>query len=162
MTSKLIIIRGNSGSGKTTIAKGVCAKIPSSTLLQQDVIRREILHVEDTIGNPSIDLISQMALFGKNHTDVVVIEGILAKEKYGDMLSKLITQFDETHVYYLHVSFQETLARHQTRVEQAQFGEEEMKKWWREDDLLGVKNEKSIDHSFSANEMIDTIIKDLK
>ena len=45
---KLIILRGNSGSGKTTIAKGLQKKLGHGTMLiSQDVVRREILYVKD-------------------------------------------------------------------------------------------------------------------
>ena len=41
---KLIILRGNSGSGKTTIAKELQKKFGKNTMLiSQDVIRRDIL-----------------------------------------------------------------------------------------------------------------------
>ena len=42
MTDKIIIIRGNSGSGKTTVAKELCKRLGNSNvmLLSQDVVRR--------------------------------------------------------------------------------------------------------------------------
>ena len=41
---KLITLRGNSGSGKTTIARALQEKFGKNTmLLSQDVIRRDIL-----------------------------------------------------------------------------------------------------------------------
>ena len=48
MQPKLIILRGNSGSGKTTIAKALhqCLK-EQSLLISQDVVRRERLRVKD-------------------------------------------------------------------------------------------------------------------
>ena len=42
--SKLIILRGNSGSGKTTIAKEIQKNFGRNTMLiSQDVIRRDML-----------------------------------------------------------------------------------------------------------------------
>jgi len=48
MQPKLIILRGNSGSGKTTIANALhqCLK-EQSLLISQDVVRREMLRVKD-------------------------------------------------------------------------------------------------------------------
>ncbi|MDT3958624.1 AAA family ATPase [Staphylococcus kloosii] len=44
----LIIIRGNSGSGKTTIAKALHNELgEDALLLSQDVVRREMLQVHD-------------------------------------------------------------------------------------------------------------------
>ena len=55
---RLIIIRGNSGSGKSTIAKRLQQKMGYQTMLiPQDVVRREMLRVRDKDNNPSIQLI---------------------------------------------------------------------------------------------------------
>ena len=44
--SKLIILRGNSGSGKTSVAKALQDKLgPNTMLLSHDMIRMQILHV---------------------------------------------------------------------------------------------------------------------
>ena len=46
---KLVIIRGNSGSGKTSVAKALQQKFGSNTmLLSHDMIRMNILHVWGT------------------------------------------------------------------------------------------------------------------
>jgi predicted kinase len=67
MESKLIIIRGNSGSGKTTTAKNLQNDLGHGTLLvSQDIVRREMLKVHDRDGNLSIDLIRQIAEYGKD------------------------------------------------------------------------------------------------
>jgi len=58
MESKLIIIQGNLGSGKTTTAKRLQDHFSRGTLLvSQDIVRRGMLKVHDREGNPSIDLI---------------------------------------------------------------------------------------------------------
>ena len=45
---KLIILRGNLGSGKTTIAKGLQRRFGRNPMLiSQDVIRRDMLRVKD-------------------------------------------------------------------------------------------------------------------
>lgn len=78
MDSKLIIIRGNSGSGKTTIAKKLQHHLGHGTLLiAQDVVRRDMLKVHDREGNLSIELIRQIAEYGKGRCEVVIVEGIL-------------------------------------------------------------------------------------
>jgi len=46
--AKLIVLRGNSGSGKTTVAKGLQKKFGRNTMIiSQDVVRREMLKVEE-------------------------------------------------------------------------------------------------------------------
>ena len=45
---KLIILRGNSGSGKTTIAKELQKRFGRNTMLiSQDMVRRDMLWVKD-------------------------------------------------------------------------------------------------------------------
>lgn len=81
--SKLIILRGNSGSGKTTIAKSLQDHFGAGTLLvSQDTIRRDILKVQDRDGNLSIDLIRQVAEYGKGKCEYVIVEGILYNKRY--------------------------------------------------------------------------------
>ena len=47
---KLIILRGNSGSGKTTVAKALQKKLGRNTMLiSQDEVRRNMLWVDDGI-----------------------------------------------------------------------------------------------------------------
>ncbi len=56
--SKIIIIRGNSGSGKKTVAKELQRKFGRGTLLiSQDVIRREMLWVKDGMGTKAVSLL---------------------------------------------------------------------------------------------------------
>lgn len=108
--SKLIVIRGNSGSGKTTTAKLLQRQLGRGTMLiSQDVVRRDILGVKDTANNPSRELITEMARYGKKIGHNVIIEGILSKRRYGEMLALLAGEFDSLLAYYFDVSFEETL-----------------------------------------------------
>ena len=72
--AKLIILRGNSGSGKTTVAKALQEKFGANTmLLSHDVIRREILKVKDGIGTPACALLIHMLKYGRRNCEVVII-----------------------------------------------------------------------------------------
>ncbi|MBP5462147.1 MAG: AAA family ATPase [Lachnospiraceae bacterium] len=58
---KLIMLRGNSGSGKTTVAKELQKLFGRGTMvLSQDMIRREVLKERDGIDPPALPLIKQM------------------------------------------------------------------------------------------------------
>ena len=62
---KLIIIRGNSGSGKTTLAKNLQHKFGRNTMvISQDVVRREILWVQDKPGNEAVGLMIDLLKYG--------------------------------------------------------------------------------------------------
>ena len=79
LTSTLIILRGNSSSGKTTIAKQQQEHFGQGTLLvSQDVVRRDMLRVHDTMGNLSHDLLLfEITKYGKGKCEFVILEGIL-------------------------------------------------------------------------------------
>lgn len=92
MTAKLIILRGNSGSGKTTIAKELQNSFQrgKAMVVSQDEIRLGILNTKDRKDNPAIELIKLIAEYGKNHCEYVIVEGILGNNKYRDMLIELM------------------------------------------------------------------------
>jgi adenylate kinase family enzyme len=163
MTQRLIIIRGNSGSGKSTVALQLRNAMSDRTiLLPQDVLRREILKVHDKAGNPVIGLIERMALYGRDSGYDVIIEGILSEVKYGEMLRSLIPKFDAAYVYYFDIPFEETLRRHTSKPNAHEFGEKEMREWWKEKDYLGVPGERIIDHSMSQEQILSMILEDMK
>lgn len=163
MESRLIIIRGNSGSGKTTISKKLQNHLGHGTLLiSQDVVRREILKVHDREGNLSIDLISQMALYGKGNCEFVIVEGILYKHFYGDMLHYLIQLYNQkAFTYYFDLSFEETVARHNSRSKKSEFGEDSLQAWWKPNDYLGVNEETLLTDAMSQGDILKLILNQL-
>ena len=167
MLSKLIIIRGNSGSGKSTVAKEIRTRIgdglsDNTMLVQQDVLRRDILRERDTLDKLStIELIELVVEFGRKQGRVVILEGILRAEKYGTMLRKLANKFDEVYVYYFDLSFEETLVRHKSKPNAHEFGEKEMREWWNKKDFLGMPNEKSLDKEMDIEDIVSQIISDI-
>ena len=64
--SKLIIIRGNSASGKTTTARALQQKLGQNTMvISQDMVRREILRVKDGFDTLALPLMKEMLLDGQ-------------------------------------------------------------------------------------------------
>jgi predicted kinase len=163
MSQKLIILRGNSGSGKSTIAKKLQSSMGNKTLLvPQDVVRREMLRSKDEDHNLSTQLIYELAMYGKKIGFDVIVEGILVERRYGDMLRKLIDDFGtETYVYYFDITFEETLRRHMLKPAANDFGETEMRQWWRKDDYLGFEGEKKITDEMSEDQIFAMIMTDI-
>ena len=159
--SRLIIIRGNSGSGKSTVALRLRREMGYGTMLiPQDVVRRDIVRVADEPNNPAIHLIEDIASYGKSIDYDVIVEGILAKEKYGAMLMKLASLFDKTYAFYFDISFEETLRRHQHKHDKkTEFGEKEMRGWWLEHDVLGIAEESLISEDLTEDEALELIVK---
>ncbi|SFL55057.1 AAA domain-containing protein [Gracilibacillus orientalis] len=164
MESKLIIIRGNSGSGKTTTAKSLQNRLGRGTLLvSQDTVRREMLKVHDRDGNLSIDLIRQIAEYGKDKCEFIIVEGILYKHRYGEMLNNLIQFYNKkTYTYYFDLSFEETVIRHNSSSKKLEFGEDALCSWWNPSDYLGVDGETILINDMSQNDVLKLILNQLE
>ena len=156
---KLIILRGNSGSGKTTIAKELQNRFGRNTMLiSQDVIRRDMLHVKDGENTQALPLMKELLIYGSSHSDVVIIEGIMYADWYRSLFELAIQLYDtEVYAYYFDLPFEETLKRHQTKPNCNEFGVEAMRRWWREKDFSDVLDEISI----TAEKDIKSIVRDI-
>lgn len=167
MPSKLIIIRGNSGSGKTTVAKEIRNRIgdglsDDTMLIQQDVLRRDMLRERDALDKHStIELIELIAEFGRKQGRMVIVEGIFSAKKYGAMLRTLASKFDEVYAYYFDLPFEETLVRHTSKPNAHEFGEKEMREWWKEKDYLGISGEKTLHEGMSIEDIVGEIMSDI-
>lgn len=159
--STVILIRGNSGSGKTSIANDLHDFLGSGTLLiSQDYVRRTMLKVHDKPNNLAINLIETMIAYGIKNCEYTIVEGILAKNKYGDMLIESLSKADHVFSYYYDLPFEETVKRHQTKKE-TDFGEEKMKAWFSPGDLLNVIPETLLTKNLSREDTLQLIINDL-
>ncbi|MFI7642360.1 AAA family ATPase [Nonomuraea sp. NPDC049400] len=159
----LIVIRGNSGSGKSTVARAVRETYGQRgmALIGQDVIRREILRELDKPGAVNIGLLDVMCRHALNAGYHVILEGILARSRYGEMLQALFRDHQGTsRGYYLDVSWEETLRRHETRPQRSRFGPEDMRQWYLEQDILPDATEAIIDESSTLAETVGLILRD--
>ncbi|WP_223881111.1 P-loop NTPase family protein [Nesterenkonia ebinurensis] len=139
-----MVIRGNSGSGKSALAAAIRAARPRGVaVIGQDLLRREILRVKEEPGTPAAEYIALSARFALDHGLHVIVEGILYAAIYGDVLRELIADHrGMTLCYRYDLPFDETLRRHRTKPSAGSFGEEEMRRWWRDSDPLeGVSEE---------------------
>lgn len=141
--AKLVIIRGNSGSGKSSLARKLQAHYGRGTLLiAQDTVRRDMLKEKVEPGNLSIDLTETLVRFGYEHDLLVLVEGFYETDIYGQMLEQLKKLFSpQVFAYYYDLSFEETVRRHQTRAKQEEFTPADMKRWWKDRDFLGWEEE---------------------
>ena len=161
--AQLIILRGNSGSGKTTTGKALQRKFGHGTMLiSQDVVRREILFVKDGPNPEASKLLLELALHGKNNCNIVILEGILNSKWYKNLFENLLDEFkDQIFAYYFDIPFEETLNRHQQKPNANEFGEKEMREWWNEKDLVDIIPEVLLYKELSLNERVDIIYKDV-
>lgn len=161
--SKLIIIRGNSGSGKTTVAKALQQKFGrNNILISQDVIRRDMLRAKDGADTKALPLMKELLLYGKNNCEVVILEGILRADWYQPLFELAMYEFGEKlYAYYYDIPFNETLSRHQTKPNRDDFGENDMRNWWIEKDLINFIHEKVITKDMELNDTIEFIYQDV-
>lgn len=160
MKPRIILLRGNSGCGKTTVAKELQRRLGQGTLLiSQDVVRREILYVKDGPETKAIDLLIELVRYGKDHCATTILEGILYSDWYQRLFETIKEEFGSNiHAYYFDIPFEETLLRHGTKPNAGEFGETEMKRWWREKDYLNNISERMIGKDMPADAIISMII----
>jgi len=161
--SRLVVLRGNSGSGKSTTAQEVRRRVGRGVAwVEQDYLRRILLREHDRSGAPNVGLIDQTARYALDHGYHVILEGILYSPTYGAMVRQLIADHvGLTGVYYFQLSFDETVRRHATRPLAKVVTPEQMREWYEDCDLLGVPGEQVIDKTSSLDETVERIIGDL-
>lgn len=159
-STHLVVLRGNSGSGKTTTARALRDRLGrGAAWIEQDYLRRVVLREHDRAGGVNIGLIDQTARYALDHGYHVILEGILAEERYGPMLRQLRDDHvGRSSFFYFDLSFEETVRRHATRPQAQQFGVEDMRGWYRERDLLGFVVEQVVSATSSLDQTIEQII----
>lgn len=158
----LVIIRGNSGSGKTTAAREVRRRFGRGlALLEQDYLRRTLLREHDSthinpVAPAFIAATARTALDLGYH---VILEGILHTERYATVLHQLIDSHPgPVAAFYLNVSFDETVRRHLNRAEPIPVTPDEMLRWYAHRDLLGAPGESVIDETSTFEQTVTTIL----
>jgi hypothetical protein len=127
--------------------------------VSQDLIRRIILKEKDQPGGVSIGLIDQVARYSLDHGYHVVLDGIFYADRYEPMLAALNRDhLGISRFYYLEVSMEETLRRHATRPQAAEFGPDDMRRWHRPKDLLSAIREHVIPETSSLQATISRIL----
>jgi predicted kinase len=161
--NKLIVIRGNSGSGKTSIARAIRARYGRGcALIEQDYFRRIVLREHDSIASTGIapELIGTAAGLALDRGYHVVLEGILSTARYLPMLRDLLAaHHGESHLFYLDVSYDETVRRHATRSLANGVTPEQMRGWYRPHDVLGIAGEHVIAESSTLVETVAHILE---
>lgn len=158
----LVIIRGNSGSGKTTTAREVRRRYGrGAALLEQDHLRRVVLREHDSSDN---DPVAPMFITTTARTALelgyhVILEGILHTGRYAKVLHTLIEQHSgPVAVFYIDVSFDETVRRHLNRAEPIPVTADQMRDWYTPRDLLDLAGETLIPETSSLDETVATIL----
>jgi predicted kinase len=158
-STKLIVIRGNSGAGKSTIAKQIRLRFDRQcALVEQDYLRRIVLRELDKPGGIAPLLIAQTVQFALNHGRHVVLEGILHAARYANVITALLAQHRGANfVFYLDVSLEETLRRHASRPQANEFTADDMRGWYAPRDLLGIDGERVVPETSTLEATVELI-----
>jgi adenylate kinase family enzyme len=159
-STKLLIIRGNSGSGKSSVAREVRQRYGRGcALIEQDYLRRIVLRELDQPGGIAPELIEETARFALDRGYHAIVEGILHTARNASMLRRLIAAHAGTsYVYYLDVSFDETVRRHLQRPQADTFTADQMRDWYVPHDVLGVAGEHTIAQTSAFDATIEAIL----
>lgn len=162
----LIVLRGNSGSGKSITAKtlrDVALQTNQNlkiALVEQDYLRRNVLKEKEAERGDNIDLIRQTATYALGKGYITILEGILYSTRYEKMLKELSQLAPIKHFYYFDISLEETLRRHKTKPIAHEVSEQDIRSWYKEKDLLGFIKETTVPEYLSLEKIVQKIIKE--
>jgi AAA domain-containing protein len=158
----LMVIRGNSGAGKSSVARGVRERYGRGlAIVDQDHFRRRVLWEKDVADGLAPAFIAHTVSYLLEAGWPVILEGILHSARYGAVLTELIEAHrGPAHLYYLDTTLEETFARHATRPQAAEFTTGEMRSWYAPGDVLGLPGEIVIPESSTLEETVDRICRD--
>ena len=112
-------------------------------------------------GGANIGLIDQTVRFAISRGYHTVVEGIFNADHYGAMLTALISDHPgHAFAYFLDVPFPETLRRHATKTGTLNYGEAEMRQWYRGLDLLAGGIEQVIPAESSLEDTVSKVMAD--
>lgn len=144
---RLVIIRGNSAAGKSTLAVALQRALGRGTAnIEQDHFRRVVLREHDVPNGDNIGLIANAVRYCLGIGYHVILEGILVSDHYGPMLRELVQSHPgQSHVFYLDVPLKEALRRHEGRPLRAEVPPQKLHDWFVPSDLLDVPGEIVLD-----------------
>ena len=152
MDPVLIVLRGNAATGKTSVASSLQEKLGTTDvmLVQQDITEEH--------NDAQIQMIEKLVNYGRKHFHYVIIDGILPKKFYGEMLKGLIEEFGSQQlVYYFNDSFEQTMKYNEQKNQPHDI--DKLKSWWIDSDVISSDDVKLENGGIEqyANQIIDDI-----
>lgn len=162
MESKLIILRGLSGSGKSSIAKQIQAKSNRNMIIiEQDYFRNELLKEKGEMRKASAEMIEQTVLIALKYGYDVILEGILNIKHYKNLFDNVFKEHPtNNYMYFLDVDIEETIKRHKAREKSEEFDETELRSWARSASPTGFNFEVIHNNMVSIDSAVSKILKD--
>ncbi len=160
----LIVLRGPSGAGKSAIAKAIqdceLAQGRKMAYVEQDYFRRTVLKERDMLGGYNAELIKTVTILLLQEGYSVILEGIFDRDRYGKMFQDIIVSHpSKNFFFYFDISLGETIKRHDTKPNKHEFGEPEMRAWYKEKNFLDCVREEIISERSELKEAVEYIRK---
>lgn len=163
--TRLVVLRGDSGSGKTTTADALRPLLgPKTAVIRQDYFRRDLLSGGERASRAAdaamlIDAVARHALdLGYD----VILDGIFNLRDYADLLERLWRDHrGVTAIYQFDIGFDETVRRHGTRELRHAFGPEKMREWYDGWQPLRFVDEHRIGPEDSLSQTVGRILADI-
>ena len=159
--SKLIILRGNSGSGKSTVAKTIANSATNKlAIIDADMYRVEMLFPNPIIKEEFAELMQHNVLYCLSKGYDVIWDSIFhANDRNRDYLANFLTSLHpkDNYIFNFKTSFEETVRRHSTRPKSNDFEPEQMKEWYLPNEELGYSFEHNIPESTTLVETVSYI-----
>ncbi|MFJ2551641.1 AAA family ATPase [Microbacterium sp. NPDC087591] len=133
-STRLIILRGDSGSGKTTTAAALRPLLrPKTAVIHQDYFRRELLAGGEKESR-SADAAALVDAAARQSLDLgydVILDGVFNLRDYASRLEQLWRDHrGVTRIYQFDVGYEETVRRHEGRELRHAFTAEQMREWF--------------------------------
>lgn len=166
--TKIIVLRGNSGSGKSTITKNLKTRLNKKVLiLEQDLFRHEFIILPPSkdgdkgINDLAIEMILLILKWAKGKFDYIILDGIYSNNRYTVMFEEIVKMFKDIYAYYFDLPFEETAKRHLTRAKSQIFTVEEMRGWLKPNNKSTVLNETILTKDMTIEQILDIILTDI-
>lgn len=164
-STRLVVLRGDSGSGKTTTAAALRPRLgPKTAVIHQDYFRRELLAGGDKVTRAA-DAAVLIEAAARQSLDLgydVILDGIFNLRDYATRLKRLWRDHrGVTRIYQFDIGFEETVRRHETRQLRHAFTAERMRSWYDGWQPLDFVEEGRIGADESLPQIVARIVADL-
>ena len=162
--SALIVIRGNSRAGKSTLATCLAERIgrERTMVVGQDVVRRIILSPHGTVDVHARAVLRALVTAGLGEGLDVIAEGIWFSGHYGPVLRELVAQHAGPSLFVrLEVPFDESVRRLADSPEAGEFTADDMRAWWRDQDPIAGVHEYVLSATEPPRELARFILQTL-
>jgi hypothetical protein len=157
-TPKLIILRGPSAVGKSTVAKALMNQTTRPTVLVDlDYYRFGFVNRPEDWDGPEYEMSGSDVLIGLRMGYDVIFDGNFASDTHDPFLEKLFQAHPkENYLFYLEASLPETLRRHETKAS-PRITAEKMKEVYKYASPVGVEQEVVIPESSTLDQTVSKI-----